>query len=153
MSIQLLKSEKEFRQKIAGLINDEIQQDDESIKQKCIDFISLLPLFFSDSLDRKTLWDRTSNGIYTASSKCNNDFEIFINFILEYIKAEGSKVASNKEFNNFLLYVDEQSNEWKIKFISICQNKYYLLTAYARKKWEDRKKKDKCIKEKDKKIF
>lgn len=145
MSIELLKSKKEFRQKIAGLMNDDIQQDDNSIKQKCIDFISLLPVFFSDSLDRKTLWDRISNGIYTASTKCDNDFEIFLNFILEYIKAEGSKVASNEEFNNFLLFISKQLDEWKIKFISICQNKYYLLTAYARKKWEDRKKEKKKL--------
>jgi hypothetical protein len=141
MSIVLLKSEKEFRQKIAGLfsIDNGLDEDENVIRQICIDFISLLPIFFSDSLDRKTLWDRISNGIYTASTKCDNDFEIFLNFVLEYIKAEGNKVASNKEFNDFLFSINEKSDEWKIKFISLCQNKYYILTAYARKKWEDRK--------------
>jgi len=124
-------------------MNEENEEVEEKIKNECIKFISLLPVFFSDSLDRKTLWDRISHGIYSASTKCDNDFESFLNFVLEYIKAEGNKVASNSEFSSFLSFVIEKSDGWKIKFITLCQNKYYILVAYARQKWEERKKEKK----------
>lgn len=142
MSIMLIKSKNELRQKLAGLFDTSYVSDvsvKENVREKCIQFISFLPVVFSDDLDRKTLWDRISNGIYSATTKCDNDFESFINFVLEYIKADSSKVAASNDFIEFLSYAAGQSIEWKMQFISLCQSKYFILVTYARQMWENKK--------------
>jgi len=142
MSIILIKNQGEFRKKLACCFDSVSitgEEKKEEIKEKCINFISFLPIVFSDDLERKTLWDRISNGIYSATTKCDNDFEKFINYVLEYIKADAAKVASNKEFSDFLTYTVKQSDEWKIAFINYCQTKYFIVVTYARQKWEEKK--------------
>jgi len=144
MSIILIKSQEEFRKKLAccfDTVSVTEEEKKEEIKEKCINFISFLPIVFSDDLDRKSLWDRISNGIYSATTKCDNDFEKFINFILEFIKADAARVASNNIFTDFLCEVSKQTDEWKIAFINYCQTKYFILVTYARQRWESMKKK------------
>lgn len=146
MSTILIKNQEEFRKKLAccfDSVSITEEEKKEEIKEECINFISFLPIVFSNDLDRKTLWDRISNGIYSATTKCDNDFEKFINYILEFIKADAAIVASNSIFTDFLCKAIKQSDEWKIAFINYCQTKYFILVTYARQRWEERKEKGK----------
>lgn len=111
------------------------------IKDDAIKFCSILPELFSDDFDRKTLWERIGNGIYSSVRKCGGDYESFINYVLEYIKADPGKVASCKRLNSFLSGISVKPKEWKDEFLNVFSKKHHIVLVYARDVWELNKKK------------
>lgn len=109
--------------------------------EEIVRFISILPEIFSDSLDRKTLWDRIGNGLLSSLSKSGNDIEQFINLNLEFIKAEPGKVAANENLGLFISMVLSRSEEWKIQFLRTIEKKHFLIIVKARQLWNENKNK------------
>ena len=115
--------------------------EEKVIKAEAIKFSSILPKLFSDDFDRKTLWERIGNGIFSSVKKCGGDYEEFINLCLEYIKADPGKVASCKELELFLDEMNTRPQEWKDGFLFIMEKKYNIILVYARAEWNSNKKK------------
>lgn len=104
-----------------------------------VNYVSILPEVFSDDLDRKTLWERIGNGILVSLAKAGGDFELFINFCLEFIKAESGKVAANENLSMFINVAMSRPVEWKNQFLSTIEKKHYLIIVKARARWNENK--------------
>lgn len=102
-------------------------------------FVSILPEVFSDDLDRKTLWERIGNGIIASLAKAAGDFELFVNFCLDYVKADSGKVAANENLSNFVNSALIRPAEWKTQFLAAIEKKHYLIVIKARAKWNENK--------------
>lgn len=102
-------------------------------------FVSILPEVFSDDLDRKTLWERIGNGLVTSLAKAGGDFELFINFCLDYVKADSGKVAANENLNMFIESALIRPDEWKTQFLTSIEKKHYLIIVKARARWNENK--------------
>lgn len=149
-------SAEEFRKKLVGIVDKSKTiplEEDNKIKQAAIQFCSLLPELFSEDFDRKTLWTRIGNGIISGIKKCGGDYEIFINLVLEFIKADPGKTAENKKLEIFLHTIIDKSTEWKTQFLRIVEKKYNIILVYAKNKWDSEKYKSKKNKNKDETLF
>jgi hypothetical protein len=113
--------------------------EEKIIREEAIRFCSILPKVFSDDFDRKTLWDRIGNGISAAIKKCGNDYEEFVNLMLEFIKADPGKVASTEELLFFLDSMRLKPKEWHSKFLYIMERKNHIVLVYARNLWNSNK--------------
>jgi hypothetical protein len=111
----------------------------EEVKTMAVNFTSVLASLFSDDLDRKTLWERIGNGIVVCSAKCGGDWETFINQILEYIKADGAKVASSKDFNIIFEDLTNRTQSWREAWLRVMEKKHYLIIVKARALWNSLK--------------
>ena len=109
------------------------------LMEEIVGFVSILPEVFSDDLDRKTLWERIGNGLITSLAKAGGDFDLFINFCLEYIKAESGKVATNENFTAFIESALIRPDEWKTQFLTAIEKKHYLVIVKARARWNENK--------------
>lgn len=107
--------------------------------EEIVRFVSILPEVFSDSIDRKTLWERIGNGLITSLAKAGGDFELFINFCLDYIKADSGKIAANENFNMFIESALIRPDEWKTQFLTSIEKKHYLIVVKARMRWNENK--------------
>lgn len=135
-------SAKEFRQKIAGLIDQNqilSNEEQKEIKESAINFCSILPELFGDNLDRLTLWERIGNGLVICTTKCSGDFEVFINQILSYIQADSGKVAASERFNNIISEFLSKPKIWKESFLRTIQAKHFLIIVHARAIWNSLK--------------
>lgn len=141
MSIQVL-SATEFRRKLAGLVDpDQAMPEEvkEEVKTMAVNFISILASLFSDDLDRKTLWERIGNGIVVCSAKCGGDWEAFVNQMLQYIKADGMKVAASKSFGGVLEELTGKTKPWREAWLRVLESKHYLIIVKARALWNAQK--------------
>jgi hypothetical protein len=147
MSIQQL-SAVEFRQELAGLIDPgRILPDTELtvIKDEAIKLCCILAEVFSDDLDRKTLWERIGNGLAVCSVKCGGDWELLLEDLLEYIKADPGKVAANKKIDFWIETMTLRPREWKDQFIRVCETKRMFLVVKAREIWNLNKAKEAAV--------
>jgi hypothetical protein len=147
MSVQQF-SAVEFRQKLAGLVDPaRILPDMELtvIKDEAIKLCLILAEVFSDSLDRKTLWERIGNGLAVCSVKCGGDWELLLQGLLDYVKADPGKVAANKKIENFIKFTSLRPKEWKDQLIRVCETKRMFLVVQAREEWNLGKLKEAAI--------
>lgn len=132
----------EFRLKIAGLYDPLGQIDDigtKALEDEVIRFVSILPEIFSDNLDRKTLWERIGNGLVSSLAKSSGDMELFINYCLEYIKADSGKVATNDNLHYFISTLSTRDNDWKQQFLRTVEKKHFLIIVKSRDSWNKSK--------------
>jgi hypothetical protein len=137
LSIQQL-SAVEFRQKLAGLVDPgKVLPDMELqvIKDEAVKLCRILVEVFSDSLDRKTLWDRIGNGLAVSSIKCGGDWELLLEKLLEYIRAEPGKVAANSKIDAWMETMALRPKEWRDQFIRTCETKRMSIIVKARQIW------------------
>jgi multimeric flavodoxin WrbA len=121
------------------------EEEKEEVKQAAINFTSILAGLFGDSLDRKTLWERIGNGIVVCCSKCGGDWEAFVNQMLQYIKADGMRVASSKSFADIIETLAEKPKAWREAWLRVLETKHFLIIVKARALWnatKDAKAKD-----------
>jgi len=104
-----------------------------------VSFVSILPEIFSEDFDRKTLWERIGNGLTVSLAKAGGDFDLFINFCFEYLKADSGKVAANENINAFINSAMSRPVEWKNQFLSTIEKKHYLIVVKARARWNENK--------------
>lgn len=134
MSIQQLSAEA-FRQRLAGLVDPDQalpEEERDEIKNQAVKFVSILASLFGDSLDRKTLWERIGNGIIVCSAKCGGDWETFVNQILQYIKADGARVAASKALNSIVAELAEKPRTWREAWLRVMESKHFLIIVKAR---------------------
>ena len=113
--------------------------EEKIVKDEAIKLCSILPELFSDDFDRKTLWERIGNGIISASKKCGGDYELFVNLVLEYIKADPGKTAACQGLSMFLEGMEMKNEEWKKQFLFIMEKKSSIILVYARNLWNANK--------------
>ena len=111
------------------------------IKDEAIKLCLILAELFSDDLDRLTLWERIGNGLAVCSAKCGGDWELLLEGLLEFIKADPGRVAANKKLENWMNTVALRPMEWKDQFIRICGTKRMFVIVKARQLWNLEKSK------------
>ena len=131
----------EFRLKLACLSDPNVKSQfiKHSLIEEAVDFVSELPRFYSDELDRMQLWDRIGNGLLAAASKADGDCELFINSVLTYIKASPTSVAASERIAAFITNFEKRDNTWKRDFIHQFQEYNYLIIVKARSAWQLKK--------------
>lgn len=134
-------SPEEFRLKLACLTDPSIKSDGvkENLINEAVDFVSELPVFYSDDLDRKSLWERIGNGLLAAVQKCNGDVELFVNQVLVYIKADAAKVAASDRLANLIFTFSSRDKGWREGFLRQFQEYHYLIIVKSRMTWNSRK--------------
>lgn len=128
----------EFRRKLAGLFEKEpvTESVKENIKQEAIRFVSILPKVFGSDLDRMTLWERIPSALETASSKVSDNAEKFINECLSHIKANINNESSELLFS-IITTLSSRPKDYQEDFISYIRNNGYVITIYAKKRWNE----------------
>lgn len=143
MSIQVL-SAVQFRQELAGLVDKKREFPEmelEVIKNEAVKFCSILAEVFGEDLDRKTLWERIGNGLVVSSAKCGGDWELFVNEMFKYTKADPGKVAANKSLSLWIDSMIIKPKEWHEQFLRTCESKYMFICIKARILWNSKKMK------------
>ncbi|MDX8378408.1 MAG: hypothetical protein R8L53_10345 [Mariprofundales bacterium] len=140
MSIQSM-SKIEFRRELAKHENKKImvsEEDNDKLKNLCVEFLSLLPNFYGDNLDRKLMWRRIANGIPVASTKANGEFDMFVNEMLVYINASPERVASHEQYVKFIadfVALAKGNREIELVFINLINSRIMVLIPFARQVW------------------
>lgn len=138
MSTLEILSAETFRQKLAGLIDPNRQlppMEQEAVKDEAVKLVSILPTLFSADFDRKTLWERIGNGLIASVKKCGGEWDLFVNLILEYIKAEPGQTAASKEIAGFFDTMENRPKEWHEQFLHYIETRHFLVVAKARMVW------------------
>ena len=94
---------------------------------------------YGDDLDRKSMWERIGNGIVVCSAKCAGDWEAFVNQMLQYIKADGARVASSKGLQTVLEEIIPKTKAWKESWLRCMETRHYLIIVQARAVWNSAK--------------
>ena len=115
--------------------------DDVFIDEACR-LISEVPRFFSDTLDRMTMWDRIGNGLCAAVSKSDGNLRLFVNYLVEYVKADYGKFASCETINNIINTFELREKEWQKLFVENCHKFSFLIIAKSRQMWMQKTKKN-----------
>jgi len=110
-----------------------------SLIEEAVDFVSELPKFYSDELERMALWDRIGNGLLAAASKADGNCELFINSVLAYIKASPATVAASERLAAFITNFEKRDAAWKRDFIHQFQEYHYLIIVKSRAAWQNKK--------------
>lgn len=131
----------DYRLNLASLI-DHTQKSDimrHSLLEEAVDFVSELPRFYSDDLDRMKLWERIANGLLAAAKKSDGNCELFVNQVLTYIKASPTSVAASDKIAGFISVFETRDNNWKRDFISQFNEYHFLIIVKARHAWQNKK--------------
>jgi hypothetical protein len=116
---------------------------DDVFIDEAVRLISEIPRFFSDQLDRMTMWDRIGNGIGSAVSKSDGNFRLFINNLVDYVKADYSKFACSETIQNIINTFELREKEWQSLFVENCQKYSFLIIAKSRLYWQTKNNKSK----------
>jgi hypothetical protein len=136
----------EFRQKIAGFVSP-ILPDTEvtDMKEAAINLCCILADVFGEDLDRKTLWERIGNGISVCSIKCNGDWEMLLEGLLEYVKSDFDTVSRNNELESWIDSMSLRTKEWTEQFVQIINTKRMFIIVKARNEYKKGRRNDKNI--------
>lgn len=93
------------------------------------------------------MWNRISNGIVSAQKKCAGDHEMFVNYVLEFIKAYPVLVAANKRLERWLMDFEQLDENAKIMMLKILEKKHNVILVYSRNLWNDIKNSNKQLKD------
>lgn len=131
----------QFRLKLACLNDPSVKTETvrHSLIEEAVDFVSELPKFYSDELDRMQVWDRIGNGLLAAASKADGNCELFINSVLSYIKASPTSVAASERLAATIKFFEQRDITWKRDFIHQFQEYNYLIIVKARAAWQAKK--------------
>jgi len=128
-------SAEQFRQKLASLEAPEkkFNEDElEMLKTVAVEMIKAMRDVFGGSLDRKTVWERISNGIPIAAAKSGGKGDKFLAALLDYVKAEANFVVSSDGMKRVLETVVRMTPETQRQFIRTCVEYRMLLCLEAR---------------------
>jgi hypothetical protein len=114
--------------------------EQEAVKSEAINFVSILPTLFSNDFDRKTLWERIGNGLIASAKKCGNEWDLFVNLMLEYIKADPGQVAASERISGFIETMALRPKEWHEQFLRYIESRHFLVVSKARLVWNLNKK-------------
>lgn len=127
-----------FRKRLAGIVEKSSQlgtAESQSVMDECVFLLSQIPNVYSDDLDRKNLWERIASGVEVSIAKCGGDIETFVNYLLEHVKAQPSRVAALDSLSNFLAMLQTRPKEWKETFLNTMSKKKFVIVVFARERW------------------
>jgi hypothetical protein len=142
VKMQVINAE-QFRQKLAGLESPETRFNDAEIvvmKATGVEMIKALRNVFGPSLDRKTVWERISNGITIAAAKSGGKGDKFLSGMLDYVKSEANSVVGSDALKNVMEKIISMTIESQRQFIRICVEYRMLLCLQARDEVETEKR-------------
>lgn len=82
------------------------------------------------------MWERIGNGLSVGAKKSGGDVDIFVNHVLEYIKANSAMVASCEPLHFFLSEIEIEDEEFKRDFLRIIEQKKNVILVHARNQWK-----------------
>lgn len=133
-------SPQEVRLRLAGLIDPAEKvtvTDRETWRLLAIDFASCLPIVFSDTLDRTTLWDRIASGIQSAYAKTpGSDIELFVQHVMEHIKAEPARVVASDRVCDVQERLYDLDSEARRGFMDYVATHLIPVLTFARREWK-----------------
>lgn len=92
----------QLRQQLACLIDPQAEKSEwfsEVARDMAIRFCAALPSVFGSELDRMTMWDKIAAAIQGGYAKTvNGDLDLFVQHVLETIKAEPARVVASERF-------------------------------------------------------
>lgn len=144
LSLQSLRLDQlnpqEVRQHLAGMIDPSeavTTTTRETLRLLAIEFCACLPAVFGDSLDRMTLWDRIASGIQSGYAKTvSGDLELFVQHVLEHIKADASRVVANERMCDIQERLYGLEAEERQHWLTYLQTHLVPTLVFARKEWK-----------------
>ena len=128
------------RQRLAGLIDpaEKVSVTDRELwRLLAIEFASCLPIVFGDTLDRTTLWDRIASGLQSAYAKtAGSDIELFVQHIMEHIKAEASRVVASDRVCGIQERLYDLDDEGRRGFMDYVATHLIPVLTFARREWK-----------------
>lgn len=133
-------SPEQVRQRLAGLIDPAEKvtvTDRETWRLLAIEFASCLPIVFGDTLDRTTLWDRIASGLQSAYAKtAGSDIELFVQHVMEHIKAEPARVVASDRVCNIQERLYDLDDEARRGFMDYVATHLIPVLTFARREWK-----------------
>lgn len=130
----------QVRERLAGLIDPAERitvTDRETWRLLAIEFAACLPIVFGDTLDRTTLWDRIASGIQSAYAKtAGSDVEIFVQHVLEHLKAEAAKVVASDRVCDIQERLYDLDSEARRGWMDYLATHLIPVLTFARKEWK-----------------
>lgn len=109
----------------------------ETYRLLAIEFCAALPAVFGDTLDRMTLWDRIASGIQSGYAKTfSGDLELFVQHVLEHIKAEASRVVACDRICNVQERLYDLDNDDRQAWLTYLVTHLVPTLVFARKEWK-----------------
>lgn len=136
--MQATLSKESFRQKLAGLVDPvEDKHNPFGFREQSISLGIIMARLFSDSLDRKTLWERIGTGLRSAAQKRPEGGDGLIAAALDHVKAEPGRAAVSAELNDLIVVVMQQDEEWNRGWAAYILRHATIVTVHARAKWQE----------------
>lgn len=132
MSISRISAE-EFRRRLAGLESPERKFDEyelQAIKLEGVQFVLALREVYGQTLDRKKIWERITNGLPVAAAKSMGRIDKFIAEMLAYVHADANAVVGNPALKKIVDEINCKTKEHQRQFIRFCVE-YRMLIALA----------------------
>lgn len=109
----------------------------ETYRLLAVEFCAALPAVFGDTLDRMTLWDRIASGIQSGYAKTfGGDLELFVQHVLEHIKAEASRVVTCDRICDAQERLYDLSSEDRQAWLTYLVTHLVPTLVFARKEWK-----------------
>jgi len=130
-----------FRQKLAGLIEEETASPEiyRELAAKCVCFLARH--YNRDVLDAKAIWHRIESAIKTGFAKYNGDPTILLSEMLEHVKADIGRTVSDPDFIELLSLLRGVDKNWSEGFARYMNGALYTAIVLGRVKWESEKEK------------
>lgn len=138
--MQATLSQESFRRKLAGLEDPEQSPNHPfSHKTQAIALAVVMARVFSDTLDRKTLWERIGTGLKSAAQKRPEGGESLVSAALDHVLADPGKAAVQEDLGGLLMTVEEQTDEWNRGWSAYLVRSAVIVTVLARAEWQKEK--------------
>ncbi len=131
----------ELRQRLACLIDPAeavTVTDKEYFRLTSIEFCSVLPIVFGESLDRMTMWDRIAGAIQAGYAKTvSGDMDLFCQCVFEHVKAGPMRVAANYRVCDVVAKLSDMSGERGQQLLTYLVTHLIPVLVFARRERKD----------------
>lgn len=131
----------ELRQRLACLIDPAeaaTVTDKEYYRLTAIEFCSVLPIVFSDVLDRMTMWDKIAAAIQAGYAKTvSGDLDLFCQCVFEHIKAEPARVAASDRVCSVVAKLSDMTGDQGQQWLTYLVTHLIPVLVFARREWKD----------------
>ena len=130
----------QVRERLAGMIDPAeavTVTQKETYRLLAIEFCASLPAVFGDCLDRTTLWDRIASGIQSGYAKTvSGDLELFVQHVLEHIKADASRVVACDRICTVQERLYDLNGDNRQEWLTYLVTHLVPVLVFARKEWK-----------------
>ncbi len=127
-----------FRRELAGLTDPAPHATHSpDFRDAAVVLCVVMARLFSDSLDRKTLWDRIGSGIRTAAAKRPEGGDGLVSVALDHVKADDGRAAVNDELSRLVAECDARGVEWNAAWAAYITRHASIIVVRARARWQE----------------